>query len=102
VEALLKSADDTPLEKVRLFDIQKSIKSLKLRKACGINGIPNECLRNLPRKPLERFTYLFNHCLQLSHFPKSWNGAKPITKISSKFTSDKPVVHYGQTFKKSF
>jgi hypothetical protein len=35
-----------------------------LRKACGIDGIPNECLR---------------HCLRLPHFQNPWKEAKVIT-----------------------
>jgi hypothetical protein len=50
-----------------------------LKKACGIDGIPNECLRHLPRKPLVHLTHLFNHCIRLSHFPDSWKEAKTIT-----------------------
>jgi hypothetical protein len=50
-----------------------------LRKSCGINGIPNECPRHLPRRPLVHWTHLFNHCLRLSHFPKSLKEAKVIT-----------------------
>jgi hypothetical protein len=50
-----------------------------LRKACGIDVIPNECLRNLPRRPLIRLTHLFNHCLRLSHFSYPWKEAKVIT-----------------------
>jgi hypothetical protein len=45
----------------------------------GIDGIPNECLRHLSRRPLVHLTHLFNHCLRLSHFPKSWKEAKVIT-----------------------
>jgi hypothetical protein len=52
VQALLTSVDDTPLEKVRPCDIQKLVKTLKLRKACGLDGIPNKFLGHLPRKPL--------------------------------------------------
>jgi hypothetical protein len=37
-------------------DLQKLINSLKLKKSCGIDGIPNECLRHLPRKPLVHLT----------------------------------------------
>jgi hypothetical protein len=37
------------------------INSLKLRKACRIDGIPNEYLRHLPRRPLVHLTHLFNH-----------------------------------------
>jgi hypothetical protein len=42
VQALLEAADYTPLEKVKHCDIHKLIKSLKLRNACGIDGIPNQ------------------------------------------------------------
>jgi hypothetical protein len=45
VQALLVATDDTPLRKVRPCDIQKIIKSSKLRWVCGIGGIPNKCLR---------------------------------------------------------
>jgi hypothetical protein len=48
---------------------------LKLRKACGLDGIPNESLRHLPRRPLVYLTHLFNHCLRLSYFPKPWKEA---------------------------
>jgi hypothetical protein len=79
VQALLEAVDDNPSEKVRPCDLQKLIKSLKLRKACGIDSIPNECLRHLPRRPLVHLTDLLNHCIRLSHFPKSWKEAKVIT-----------------------
>jgi hypothetical protein len=49
-----------------------------LKKACGIDGIPNECLRHLPRRPLVHLTHLINHCIQLSHFPSSWKEAKVV------------------------
>jgi hypothetical protein len=59
-----------PFEKVRPCDIHKLVNSLKLRKACGLDGIPNEGLRHLPRRPPVYLIYFFHHCLQLSHFPK--------------------------------
>jgi hypothetical protein len=49
---------------------------MKLRKACGLDGIPNEFLRHLPRRPLAHLTHLFNHCLHLSNFQKPWKEAK--------------------------
>jgi retron-type reverse transcriptase len=50
-----------------------------LRKACGIDGIPNECLRRLPRRPLVHLTPLINNSIRLSHFPPPWKDAKLIT-----------------------
>jgi hypothetical protein len=79
VQALLESVDNSPPERVRPCDLQKLANTLKLRKACGIDGIPNECLRHLPRRPLVHLTHLFNHCIRLSHFPESWKEAKVIT-----------------------
>jgi hypothetical protein len=61
VQALVASVSGTPLEKVRPCDIHNLANSLKLRKACGLDGIPNECLRHLPRRPLVHLTRLFNH-----------------------------------------
>jgi hypothetical protein len=46
VQVLLESVDNSPPERMRPCDVQKLIKTLKLRKACGIDGIPNECLRH--------------------------------------------------------
>jgi hypothetical protein len=44
-------------------DLQKLINSLKLKKTCGIDGIPKECLRHLLRRPLVNLTHLINHCI---------------------------------------
>jgi hypothetical protein len=79
VHALLNTVDNSSPQKIRPCDLKKFINSLKLRKACRIDGIPNECLRHLPRRPLVHLTHLFNLCLRLSHFPQSWKEAKIIT-----------------------
>jgi hypothetical protein len=79
VQALLETVDKSPPQRIRPCDLQKLIKSLKFRKACGIDGIPDECLRHLPRRPLVHLAHLFNHCLRLSHFPNPWKEAKVIT-----------------------
>jgi hypothetical protein len=52
VQALFEAVNNDPPEKVRPCDLLKSIFFLKLRKACGIDGVPNECLSHLPRRPL--------------------------------------------------
>jgi hypothetical protein len=76
VRALFEAeGNDTP-ERIRPCDLRKLLNSLKLRKVCGIDGIPNECLRLLPRRLLVHLTYLINHCIRLSHFPKPWKEAK--------------------------
>jgi len=40
----------TPPEGVRPCEVQETIVTLKLRKGYIIDGIPKECLRQLPRK----------------------------------------------------
>jgi hypothetical protein len=44
VEARVQALFDAA-ERIKLCDLQKLINSLKPRKACGIDGVPNECLR---------------------------------------------------------
>jgi hypothetical protein len=41
VQAPLSSVDCTPLGKIRSCEIRKLVSSLKLRKACEVDGIPN-------------------------------------------------------------
>jgi hypothetical protein len=91
VQEILETVDKNPP-----YVTKNLIYSLKLIKAYGIDGIPNESLRNLTRRPLVNLTHLFNHCLRLSHFPNPWKEAKVITllkpgkdpKFPQKFASD--------------
>jgi hypothetical protein len=39
-------------KRIRSCDLNKLINFLKLRKACRIDGIPNKCFGQLPRRPL--------------------------------------------------
>jgi hypothetical protein len=78
VQAVLKAEGNEPPERIRPCDLLKLLNSLKLGKACGIDGIPTECLRLLPRRPLVHLTHLFNHCIRLKHFPTPWKEAKVI------------------------
>jgi hypothetical protein len=77
VQALLEAADTDPPERIRPCDLQKLLNSLKLKKACEIDGIPNECLRHLPRS-LVHLTHLINHCIRLSHLPTSSKETKVV------------------------
>jgi hypothetical protein len=73
VQDLLEAVVNPP-ERIKPIGLQKLINSLKLR----IDGIPKEYLRQLPRRPLVHLTNLFNHCIRISHFSKSWKEAKMI------------------------
>jgi hypothetical protein len=76
VQALLEAVDSDVPERIRPCDLQKLLNTLKLKKACGIDCIPNECFRHLSRRPLVHLTHLINHCIRLSHVPTSWKEAK--------------------------
>jgi hypothetical protein len=52
VRTLLEAIENISPERIGPCELQKFVNSLKLRKACRIDGIPNECLRQLPRRPL--------------------------------------------------
>jgi hypothetical protein len=80
-QELFVSVDDTPLGKVRPYNIHKLVNTLKLRKTCRLVGIPREYLRRLPRRPLTHLIHLFNHYLRLSNFSKRWNAAKHISLL---------------------
>jgi hypothetical protein len=47
IQALAESVDDNTPNQIKPSDVLKLIKTLKKEKACGIDGIPNECLRHL-------------------------------------------------------
>jgi hypothetical protein len=78
VQALLEAEDNTATERVRPCDVQKIIRYLKLRKTWGL-GIPNKCLRHLPRRPLFHVTQSFNHYFRLLYFLATCKEAKGIT-----------------------
>jgi hypothetical protein len=92
VQALLTFADNTPLGKLRPCDAHKLVHSLKSRKACGLDGIPNKCLKHLPRWPLVYLTHLLNHCLPLCHFPKPWKKAK-VCKVTETQDVNSPKMY---------
>jgi hypothetical protein len=70
VEALLATVDEDIPFNFRPCDVSKEIQSMKLGKVCGFDGIPNECLLHLPRRPLVLLTLLFNRCLAIGRHPK--------------------------------
>jgi hypothetical protein len=79
VEALLATADEDTSVNFRPCDVTKETQTLTLGKAYGFDGIPNECLWDLPRRTLVHLAHLFNHCLQLGHFAAPLKEAKIMT-----------------------
>jgi hypothetical protein len=62
VRTLLEVVDNNHPERMIPCDKKKLIKYLKLREACGIDGFPNECFRQLSGRSLVHITheYLIN------------------------------------------
>jgi hypothetical protein len=108
VQALLEAVDSDFPEIIRPCDLQKLLNTLKLKKACGIDCIPNECLRHLPKRPLVHLTHLINHCIRLSLFPRSWEEAKVIAlpkpskepKFPQNLRPISPLSSAGKVFEK--
>jgi hypothetical protein len=108
VQDVLENKNSAPSEKISPCDLKSIINSLKLKKACGIDDIANECLRHLPRRPLVQLTHIFNHCLRLSYFPNDRKEAKVITlpkpdkdpKFSLNLRPIRPLSTTGTLFEK--
>jgi hypothetical protein len=85
-------------ERVGYCDLQKSVKSLKLRKACRISFSPNEYVRRFPRRYLVQHTHLFKHWFLSWYFRTSWD-------VAQVFTWSKPgktILHFTHLFNRSF
>lgn len=65
-------------ELVSSSDVEGVIKTLKRRKACGLDKINNEMLKNLPQNAITYLTSIYNACLKLQYFPNAWKTAKVI------------------------
>jgi hypothetical protein len=104
VEGLLATVDEDIPVKFRPCDVLKEMQSLIIGEACGFDGIQNENLRRLTRRPLVHLTRIFNHCLRLGQFPAPRKEIKFITLpkpgkyslFSPNLRPIRPLVHYGQ------
>ncbi|KAL4130642.1 hypothetical protein QTP88_008059 [Uroleucon formosanum] len=59
--------------------VQKIIKNLPKRKAPGIDHISNTAIQFLPKSVVLLLTRIFNECMRIGYFPKSWKRAVIIT-----------------------
>jgi hypothetical protein len=101
---LLATVDEDIPVNFQPCNVSKEIQSLKSGKAHGSDGIQNECLQHLPKRPLVHLTHLFNHCLRFGHFPAPWKETKIATlpnvaktRSFPKFMFNRLLVHYEQT-----
>lgn len=63
-------------------EVKSIIKNLNSNSAPGPDGVTNDQIKHLPRKPLVLLTRIYNKCLQMEYFPTKWKQAKivPIPK----------------------
>jgi hypothetical protein len=88
-QALLTTADENSSVKFRPCDVSKEIRSLKLGKACGMDGIPNECLKTPSKKISCSCNALISSLLSTPSLPGFLEAkARQEPEISPKFTSD--------------
>ncbi|GBP88816.1 Probable RNA-directed DNA polymerase from transposon BS [Eumeta japonica] len=73
---LLEPRDD--LTPVSLSEVQTLVKSLKTRKAPGLDGISNKAIKCFPQQLLRLLVAIFNACLQNCYFPPVWKEAEVI------------------------
>jgi len=72
VEALLLTVNSDSPERLGPCDVQTLINSHQLGKACGIDGIPNECLRHIPRRLLVHITAFDCHIFCYLRRRRKW------------------------------
>ena len=70
---ILSNDVNTDLESIGVI-----IKSLKNKKAPGIDGINNLCLKALPKNGIKYLTILINSCIYHGYFPEKFKEAKVI------------------------
>ena len=62
-------------------DLAKEIKCLKLGKVAGIDGIPNEFLKNFGPDAIAWLLAFYNKCLSTTTIPKKWRRAKVVALL---------------------
>lgn len=75
-------------------EIERAVKSTKDRKACGLDGIPSEALRNAPC--IDALHKLFRFCFEYGVIPEEWSRCVilPIGKGTTSI-STQPLTHRG-------
>ena len=79
-----------------LEEVYATINTIKSKKAHGPDEIPNKIIKSLPKKAILTLTKIYNSCLRLSYFPKSWKIGKVIAipkpkKLKSLPSSYRPI-----------
>ncbi|GBN72808.1 putative RNA-directed DNA polymerase from transposon X-element [Araneus ventricosus] len=90
VKTSIENFDTT---KVRLSEITEFIKSTKINKAPGIDGITNKMLKNLPLKILLKLANLYNYMFKLKYFPQCWKTARILPILKPGKDPTKPISY---------
>lgn len=73
-----------PEHHVNAEKISKIIKKLKIKKAPGLDGIPNILVKRLPIVAIEHLTNIINACIDHCYFPMQFKTAKVIPILKPK------------------
>ena len=65
-----------PCQLTNSDEFQEAIRSIKVGKAPGSNGIPNRALKHLPQRAVSLLVRIFNAILFTHHFPSLWKHAR--------------------------
>jgi hypothetical protein len=82
VDVALRSYFQTPASEPKLTnpdEVHEAIRSLKVGKDPGPNGIPNRGLKYLPQRAVSLVVRIFNAILLTHHFPSVWKHARVIS-----------------------
>jgi len=89
VQALLVAVNNSPPERVRICDVQTLTNSLKLSMDRGTDGVQNESLRYLPRRPLFQTFNIFS----VGICSVTLEGSKVITLTKSSMDPKFTQIH---------
>ena len=79
VDVALRAYSFAPASEPKLTNhdgVQETIRSLKVCKAAGPDGIPNRALKHLPLRAISLLVTLFNAILTIQYFPAEWKHAR--------------------------
>jgi len=78
VDVTLRSHFISPASEAPLTtpnEVHEAIRSPKVSKAPGPNGIPNRALKHLPKRAVSLLGSIFNEVRRTHHFSQTWNNA---------------------------
>jgi hypothetical protein len=93
VDETLKSYFQAPASESKLTnpeEVYGAIRSFKVAKAPGPNGIPNRALKHLPQRAVFLLVQIVNAILITHHFPSLWKHARLISILKSGKDPAKP------------